>query len=222
MLAGLLRKEILSIQADPRSPERGQYSFLQDIVKHVAYETISKKERKAKHLAAAQFLVGVPSAEEDEIVEVIAAHYLDAYAAAPDDGDAEEIRAKAREMLVRAGERAASLGADLEAQRAFERALELTDDSLVQAELQERAGAMARAGFRQEEAASHYERAIELFEAEGATHPAARVSARLAEIQWDRGRLEQGLETMNRAYRCFRRRSRTRTWPRWPPNSDAS
>ena len=80
-----MRKEILSVQADPRSPERGQYAFLQDIVKHVAYETISKKERKTKHLAAAQFLSSVWSAEEDEIVEVVAAHYLDAYQAGPDD-----------------------------------------------------------------------------------------------------------------------------------------
>src|SRR5207249_7593199 len=32
LLASLLRKEVLSIQADPRSPERGQYSFLADTV----------------------------------------------------------------------------------------------------------------------------------------------------------------------------------------------
>ena len=54
LLGALVRKEVLSIQADPLSPERGQYSFLQEIVKRVAYETISKKERKAKHLAAAR------------------------------------------------------------------------------------------------------------------------------------------------------------------------
>ena len=30
------------MNADPRSPERGQYSFLQDIVKRVAYETLSQ------------------------------------------------------------------------------------------------------------------------------------------------------------------------------------
>ena len=152
LLTGLLRKEILSIQADPRSPERGQYSFLQDIVKHVAYETISKKERKTKHLAAAQFLSSVWSAEEDEIVEVVAAHYLDAYEAGPDDPDAEEIRATARGMLVRAAERAASLGANTEAQRAYGRAIELTDDPLVQAELHERAGMMAQTGARPDEA----------------------------------------------------------------------
>ena len=200
LLVALLRKEILSIQADPRSPERGQYSFLQDIVKHVAYETISKRERKTKHLAAARFLSSVWSAEEDEIVEVVAAHYLDAYAAAPDDPDADEIRSTAREMLVRAAERAASLGANTEAQRAYERAVELTDEPHVQAELHERAGMMAQMGTRADEAAAHYERAIEMFQEADATHPAARVSARLADIMWDRGRLEQGLERMNRAF----------------------
>ena len=70
LLGALVRKEVLAIQADPRSPERGQYAFLQDIVRHVAYETLSKRERKAKHLGAAQFLESLPSADEGEIVEV--------------------------------------------------------------------------------------------------------------------------------------------------------
>ena len=201
LLVALVRKEILSIQADPRSPERGQYSFLQDIVKHVAYETISRKERKTKHLAAAQLLSSVRGADEDEIVEVVAAHYLDAYHAGPDDPDAEEIRSTAREMLVRAGERAASLGASTEAQRAFERAVELTDERVVQADLHERAGLMARMGARSDDSSAHFERAIELFETAGATHPAARVSARLAVALWvDRGRIEQGLQNLERAF----------------------
>src|SRR5438094_61431 len=85
LLAALLRKEVLAIQADPRSPERGQYAFLQDIVKRVAYETVSKRERKAKHLAAAEFLSSTWGAEEDEIAEVVATHFLDAYEAAPDE-----------------------------------------------------------------------------------------------------------------------------------------
>jgi predicted ATPase/class 3 adenylate cyclase len=199
LLEALVRKEMLSIQADPRSPEHGQYSFLQDLVKRVAYETIPKKERKTKHLAAAEFLRSLSSAEEDEAIEVVASHYLDAYAAAPDDPDAEEIRSDARHALVRAGERAASLAANAEAQRAFERAIELTDEPLVQAELRERAGAVAAIGARADEASVHFERSIALFEAEGAASPAARVSARLAEILWDRGRLEDGLESMERS-----------------------
>ena len=49
LLAFLVRKEVLGVQADPRSPERGQYGFLQDLVRHVAYETLAKRERRAKH-----------------------------------------------------------------------------------------------------------------------------------------------------------------------------
>jgi class 3 adenylate cyclase/tetratricopeptide (TPR) repeat protein len=199
LLGALVRKELLSIQSDPRSPERGQYAFLQDLVKRVAYDTISKRERKAKHLAAALFLLSLSRAEDDEAIEVVASHFLDAYAVAPADPDAEEIRSNAREMLVRAAERAASLAANSEAQRAYERALELTDEPLVQAELHERAGAAAAIGARADEASAHYERSIALLGAKGATHPAARVSARLAEIHWDRGRLEDGLESMERS-----------------------
>ena len=56
LLTSLVRKEVLGVQADPRSPEHGQYGFLQDLVRHVAYETLSKRERRARHLAAADHL----------------------------------------------------------------------------------------------------------------------------------------------------------------------
>ena len=200
LLGALVRKEVLAIQADPRSPERGQYAFLQDIVRHVAYETLSKRERKAKHLGAAQFLESLPSADEGEIVEVIATHYVDAWNAAPDDDDADDIRTRAREMLIRAGERAASLAASAAAQHAYERAIELSDDPPVQAELHERAGQMAFNAAHAEEAATHFEAAIALFDEAGETHARARVEARLAQIMWDRGRLEEGLERMDRSY----------------------
>ncbi|TML72040.1 MAG: zinc-ribbon domain-containing protein [Actinobacteria bacterium] len=201
LLASLIRKDILALSSDPMSPERGQYAFLQDLVRKVAYDTLTRKERKTLHLAAAGYLRSL--GEEEEVVEVVAAHYLDAYQAAPEEAD--EVRAQAREMLVRAGERAASLGANAEAQAHFERAAELTDDPIAEAELYERAGAIAHAAARTEDAAAYFERAIALFEAEGASHPAARVSARLAESMWDRGRLEQGLETMDRAFEVLSR-----------------
>ena len=54
--------------------------------------------------------------DEDEVVEVVASHYVAAYEAAPDAEDAAEIKSKARGMLARAGERAASLAASAEAQ----------------------------------------------------------------------------------------------------------
>ena len=198
LLGSLVRKEIVSLSSDPLSPERGQYGFLQDLVKKVAYDTLSRKDRKALHLAAADHLLSL--GDEDEMVEVVASHYLDAYSSAPDDPDSGVIKAKAREMLVRAAERAASLAANTEAQHAYERALGLSDDPVEQAELHERAGSTAYNGAQLGEAARHFEQAIALFEAADATHPAARVSARLAEILWDQGRLAQGLESMDRAF----------------------
>ncbi len=76
----------------------------------------------------------------------------------------------------------------------------MTDDPLRQAELHERAGVLAWIGGRPPEASAHFEEAIALFEAQGATHPAARVEARLAERMWDRGRIGEGLARMDAAF----------------------
>ena len=123
ILSSLARKEVFGVQADPRSPEHGQYGFLQDLLRKVAYETLAKADRKARHLAAAAFLE--QALTEQEVVEVVASHYLAAYEAAPDAADAATIRTKAGEQLARAGERAASLGANEEAERYFAQAAEL-------------------------------------------------------------------------------------------------
>ena len=175
LLASLLRKEVLSLQADPRSPERGQYGFLQDLMRKVAYDTLSKKERKAKHLAAAAFIEEGWGGEEEEIVEVVAAHYLSAYEAAPDAEDAESIRTTARERLVMAGERAASLAAPAEAQRYFEQALALTDEAVARAEFLERAGALAWQARRPEQAEAHYHEAIATFQSAGLARGGSRL-----------------------------------------------
>src|SRR5205085_1174751 len=108
LLASLVRKEILWLEGDPRSPERGHYGFLQALVQKVAHDTLSKHERKARHLAAAVYFETGWGSGEDEIVEVVAAHYLDAYNADPAAADAVEIKAKARKRLAQAGERAQS------------------------------------------------------------------------------------------------------------------
>jgi predicted ATPase len=87
LLSSLVRKEVLTLQADPRSPERGQYGFLHDLLKRVAYETLSKRERKTRHLAAAGYLERSWGPAEQEIVEIVASHYVAAYEAAPDADD---------------------------------------------------------------------------------------------------------------------------------------
>jgi class 3 adenylate cyclase/tetratricopeptide (TPR) repeat protein len=200
LLASLVRKEVLTIQADPRSPERGQYGFLQDLIRYVAYETLARKERKARHLAAAEFLERKWGPAEHEIVEVLASHYVDAYRAAPDEPDAAAIKAKAHEALARAGERAASLAASEEAQRYFEQAADLAGEPAAEAALRERAGRMAQVGGRNAEARAAFERALAIYEETGDIHAAARASARLGEAEWQTGLLQQATERMERSF----------------------
>jgi len=202
VLSSLVRKEMLSLETDPLSPERGQYGFLQDIVRRVAYETLSKHDRQPRHLAAAAFLEA-QAAGDDELIEVIASHRLDAYLAASDGAASDGLRQSAREAVVHAGERAASLGSNLAAQRYFERAASLADESEDRADLLERAGMMAFAGARADQASKLYTAALELHEAAGAAHPVARVSARRAEIMWDQGRLREALDSMDNAFRLL-------------------
>jgi class 3 adenylate cyclase/tetratricopeptide (TPR) repeat protein len=197
-LSSLVRKDLLSVQSDPRSPERGQYGFVQDLVRKVAYETLSRKERRARHLASAAYMTD--AVEDEEVAEVVASHYLEAYRAVPDAEDAAEIRASARGALVDAGQRAASLAAHEEAERYFVQAAELADDPLEEASLLERAGNRAWLRARSEEATDLLERSRTLFEARGDTHAAARVSARLGEIMWLSGRLEQAVELMESSF----------------------
>jgi class 3 adenylate cyclase/tetratricopeptide (TPR) repeat protein len=199
LLSSLVRKEILTVQADPRSPERGQYGFLQDLVRKVAYDTLSKKERKLRHLLAAVHLEA-SWAEEDEIAEVVASHYLEAYRATPDAEDAPAIKARARDALTQAGARAASLAAGSKALEYYEQAIELTDDPAAQAELHERAGRMAFADSQDDRANEHYERALATFEVLGRTHDAARVVSRVGEVAFAKGLLKEAALRMESAF----------------------
>ncbi|HEY8779717.1 MAG TPA: AAA family ATPase, partial [Solirubrobacterales bacterium] len=200
LLTALVRKEVLGVQADPRSPEHGQYGFLQDLVRHVAYETLSKRERRARHLAAAAHLSAAFAEDEEEVVEVIASHYLAAHEAGPDAADAAEIKQKARAMLARAGERAASLAAAAEARRYFEQAAELTEDPSATAALLTRAGEMASRAADPDGARRLLEESIELHEQQGDTHAAARVLSRLGMMDLFTGHRDEALAGMERAF----------------------
>ena len=199
LLASLVRKEVLGVQADPRSPEHGQYGFLQDLVRHVAYETLSRRDRRARHLAAAAHLRAAFAEDEDEVVEVVASHYLAAYEAVPDADDAAEIRANAQAMLARAGEHAASLAAAAEARRYYEQAAELTDTPSERAALLASAGEMAVRAADQGAAGRLYEQAIELYELQGDLHAAARVHHKLAFVEAGAGKREEAIARTERA-----------------------
>jgi len=197
LLSSLVRKEVLGVQSDPRSPERGQYGFLQDLVRHVAYETLSKRERKSRHLDAAVHIEA--SFAQDEVAEVLASHYVAAYQAAPEAEDAPAIRSKAEEMLTRAGERAASLGAPEEGRRYYEQAAELADEPLMQAELLEQAGRLAIRANRPTEARERIERALALRADANDHRGVARALAALADVDLAEGSLDKAAARLEQA-----------------------
>ena len=184
---------------DPRSPERGQYGFLQSLVQKVAHDTLSKRDRRARHIAAADFIERTWVGDEDEIVEVVASHLLEAHQLAPDADDAANVRGRARQTLARAGKRAESLAAMHVARGYFERAAELADVPLDQAMLLEQAGVAASTLASGGGEISLFERAIALFESEGDTHGAARVSGRMGAALWRQGRPDEATPRMEAA-----------------------
>ena len=199
LLGRLVSKQVLAYQDDPRSAERGQYSFLQALLRGVAYGTLSRRDRKARHLAAARYLQESWAGDVGEIAEVLASHFLAAAEAERDSADTPKIRALARETLAEAGRRAASLALGREAQRSYDKAVELAEDDDTRATLLEQAG---RAAWLAGDAAASQERlnpAIELYEAAGVTEAAARASIVLAETFITLNRLEEGVSLIERA-----------------------
>ncbi|HUR50859.1 MAG TPA: adenylate/guanylate cyclase domain-containing protein, partial [Mycobacteriales bacterium] len=198
VLSGLVRKELLGVQADPRSPERGQYGFLQSLVQKVAHDTLARRDRKALHLAAAAYLQQNWAAEEGEVVEVIASHYLDAYLADPAAQDAESIRGDARDFLTRAGERAASLAAQAEAERYFLRAAELTDDDVVRADLLFRCAVQSLQAGHLAAAEPRLREAVESFVKVADVVGEARATKELALLLWRARRIDEAGDLLER------------------------
>ena len=198
LLTSLVRKEVLALQADPRSPEQGQYGFLQDLVRHIAFEMLSRRERRSRHLAAAAHLAAAFE-DEGEIAEVLASHYLDAYEAAPDAEDADAVKAKARQTLARAGERADALGAAGEARRYLEQAAGLADEPHERGELCERAGRQAQFEGDYDAAERLLGAAIADYELVGDTRAAIRAEGKLSGVEWSQGRHDEALARGERA-----------------------
>jgi len=124
-LAELVRREVLTISAEPLSPERGSYGFAQNMLRQVAYDTLSRRDRKTRHLTVAAHLRTAFPGDGEEVTDVIARHYLDALEAVPGAPDAGQIRGQAIAALIRAAERAERTGAPAMAAANFAAAADL-------------------------------------------------------------------------------------------------
>jgi class 3 adenylate cyclase/tetratricopeptide (TPR) repeat protein len=143
-LGELVRRDVLEVSADPLSPQRGAYRFSQEMLRQVAYDTLSRRDKKTRHLAVAAHLRTTFANDGEEISEVVARHYLDALAAGPEDPDAGAIGAEALAALIRAGERAGRSGAPRGAAAAYASAAALAADDTGSGSPAERALRAAR------------------------------------------------------------------------------
>jgi len=163
-LRDLVRKEYIFTDNDPRSPERGQFGFVQGVIREVAVGTLARRDRQAKHVAIARY---AESLGEEELTGVIAAHYIEAYRASPDEVGNEELLPKALEWLTRAGQRALSLGSPDEAAEMFDQAIALAPDDSALAPLLERAAKTAARRQHHDSAAEYLKKAIDIYHAQG-------------------------------------------------------
>ena len=199
ILTSLVRKEVLTVRADKLSPERGQYAFTQSLIRSVAYDMLTRAERKARHLATAAHLRNAFPDDGAEVVEVIAAHLRDAYKAAGDDPDAEELRARAKDAYVKAGDRAESVGAPEAAESAYVTAAELSSDDEEKARLTEKSAEMAAIIGADERALEQFEAAASAHVAAGRVVDAARVTAWIATLINRAGRSVHAVERLREA-----------------------
>jgi class 3 adenylate cyclase/predicted ATPase len=213
-LADLVRREVLSVSADPLSPEQGSYQFAQDMLRQVAYETLSRRDRKTRHLAVAAHLGQVFPGNGEEVTDVIARHYLDALHAIPGDPDTAEIRGQAVTALIRAAERAERAGAPARAAASYAMAAELSTSSPAEDEhvrAQPDAGALwiraadaavAAADFAA--AVQHASRAREYHLQRGRARAAARAQASAGRALYESGRYAEAREQLTAAAEILR------------------
>ena len=142
-LRDLSRRELVELETDPQSPERGQYKFVQALIREVAYSTLARRDRRARHLAIARHYEALG---DEELAGGLASHYLTAHELSVEGPEADAVAAQARIALRAAADRAAALGAHAQAVTHLERALSITTNPTERAELLERAAESSFAG----------------------------------------------------------------------------
>jgi class 3 adenylate cyclase len=197
-LAALTRLEILGTVSSRLSAEYGQYRFVQPVVRQVAYGTQSRRDRKVRHLAVADYFrsLGDPSGDH---APVLAQNVLDAIEASGEgDSDLAELQAQAVGHLSTAAVRARALGAPLEALRYLETALVHAGTDAETAPLHLEAAWAACDCAQPDSALAHGRAALDLFTAAGDPIGAGGAAAAVAQCLTDlRGDSAGALDVAN-------------------------
>ncbi len=194
-LRALVRRELLELESDPSSPERGQYRFVQSLIREVAYATLARRDRRARHIAVARHFEGQG---DEELAGALASHYLAAHQASDEGPEADALAAQARIALSAAADRAASLGAPDQAVTFLDQALSVTTDPTDRAELLHRASLSASVAARRD-AAEYATAAIEAFRQLNDAVGVARATGRLGHILLESGEQAEAVRVLEAA-----------------------
>ena len=194
-LRGLLRREVLDVETDPRSPERGQYRFVQSLIREVAYGTLARRDRRSRHLAVARHFEAIG---DEELAGALASHYVAAHEASDAGAEADAIAAQARLALTGAADRAAALGSHDQAIAYLEQALAITTEPAQRAALLDRAARSAASAAR-EDAKAYGEAAVEAYRTIGDRVATAEATARLGRLLIDAGELDRAKSILETA-----------------------
>jgi class 3 adenylate cyclase/tetratricopeptide (TPR) repeat protein len=185
-LRELARKELVR-RARRSSVENDlEFSFWHALVRDVAYSQIPRAIRARKHMAAAEWILGMAGERVDDHAELLAHPYGEALALARAAGDGElagAVTEPARKFLELAGDRAFKL-IGIEAGTYFRRALELAEEPRERGRLLLKCGRVA--GSR-DESRHHYEEAIGLLREHGTGPELAEAFQTLGLLHRNRG-----------------------------------
>jgi len=188
-LRDLVHAELLEIETDPKSPERGQYKFVQGLIREVAYSRLTREERRDRHVKVAEYY---EQFDDVEVAGIVASHYVDAYRASPAGADAELLAERARHSLRDAADRAADLQSHEQALALCKQALDITEEAADQAKLWLRAAAAANLALLEEDEAVDYaRRALEYFTGTEDDQGIIRAATLLAHVFNDHARSDE-------------------------------
>ena len=209
-LFSLERKELVRRVSTSAVASELQYSFHHAVVRDVAYSSIPRVERSAKHRLAAEWIESLGRREDH--AETLAHHYLSALEYARGSGQPTAAFAdRAREALRNAGDRALALNAPGGAARYFAAALELTagDDPGRPDLLFLEAKSLYRTGHPDEEL---LEGARQAFLDAGDLEQAAECQTILGDVRWRQGDRDAAFEQLEQAIAGLAKPSHARAY----------
>jgi class 3 adenylate cyclase/tetratricopeptide (TPR) repeat protein len=189
----LVRRELFDVEIDRRSPERGQYRFVQSLIREVAYGTLAKRERRTRHLAAARHFEALG---DDELAGALASHYVAAHEASADGAEADAVAIQARLALSAGADRAATLGAHDEAVAYLRQAIAITADPAERAALHLKAATSANSAARHDDAMALVRAGLETARALDDPHLVGTGEALLGHILIDAGQPAEAAEVL--------------------------